>query len=559
MGNKISKLILKFVTGFLVLGILICAVSSGVGYSQYKSLIQKQYNDMAYQCAEVAISYMEQETLESYVELVKGYRDGTVPEEALRVHIESEEYTGTVAKLATLRQAMNANDIFFVYVDREELLSYDGDSEGWIPLSYLFDCYTVEEYSYVLGDTGSINPEYIDEATEILNTGVKSDSYFISEGDYGYNTSALVPVMDAKGTVIALVGVEVPMSTITEALRQYITYAILITVMLVSIFIVVYMVYWYRTVIMPIDKIAAAAAGFIENESRISESLSQIKTKDEIQNLAESILKMQTDINDYINNITHITAEKERISAEMNVATNIQLSMLPSVFPAFPERPEFDIYAKLEVASEMDGDFYDFFLVDQTHLAVVIGEIMGQGVPAALLMMITRTLIKNYSQLGYSPARVFAEANNQLSENNEGMTATAFLGVIDLVSGEFTYVNAAHNIPLLKHAGGEFDWLPTEDCFTLGIMEGVPYWQQSVHLVQGDLLFLYTNGLVKAENPAHTQYGLEQMQMRLNHVLGEVYDLEQIAKAMEQDVEDFREGVPRQKDITMLLFRYFGI
>lgn len=559
MKNKISKLALKFIAGFFFLGILICTTSSAVGYYQYKSIIQRQYNDMAYKCAEVALSYVKLETLETYVDLVKGHRAGTVLDEELQQYIASEEYVQTAQKLATLRKGMEANDIFFVYVDKEELLSYDGNKEEWEPLSYLFDCYTVEKYSYVLGDRGPINPEFIDEANSILNSGEKSSNYFISESEYGYNTSVLLPIINEEGTVIALLGVEVPMSTITEVLRQYIIYAVLITVVLVIVFIIIYVIYWYKSVIMPINRIAAETAGFIENDNKVSNNLSNIRTKDEIQNLAESILKMQKDINEYIDNITHITAEKERIGAEMSVATNIQLSMLPCIFPAFPERTEFDIYVKFAASKEMGGTFYDFFLVDQNHLAMVIGEIMGQGIPAALLMMITKTVIKNYAQLGYSPAKVFAETNNQLSESNEGMLTTAFLGIIDLRSGEFTYVNAGHSVPLLKHAGGEFDWLSTKDCFVLGSMDGVPYWQQSVQLAQGDLLFLYTKGLVEAENRKQVQYSAEHMQMRLNQAMREAYGLKEITQIMEQDVERFLDGESRKQDIVMMLFRYLGI
>lgn len=232
--------------------------------------------------------------------------------------------------------------------------------------------------------------------------------------------------------------------------------------------------------------------------------------------------------------------------------------MLPRIFPAFPERTEFDIYAEMKVAREMGGSFYDLFLVDQTHLAVVIGEIAGKGIPAALLMVITKTLIKNYAQLGYGPDKVLAETNNQLSDSNEGMTTTAFLGIVDLVSGVFTYANAGHCVPLFKHAGKEFQELPTKDCFVLGGMEGVPYWQQSVQMVQGDLLFLYTKGLVESENASMVQYSLEHTKMRINQAVGEAYELGELLHIMEEDVEDFLEGAPRQQDIAMLIFRYFG-
>ena len=257
-------------------------------------------------------------------------------------------------------------------------------------------------------------------------------------------------------------------------------------------------------------------------------------------------------------NLTAVTAEKERIGAELNVSTQIQADMPPNIFPAFPDRSEFDIYASLEVAEEMGGSFYDLFLVDQNHLALVVGEIKGRGIPAALLMVITKTLIKNHAQLGYSPDRVFAETNNQLSESNEGMTTTAFLGIVDLATGVLSYVNAGHCVPLFKHAGNDFEPLPAKNCFVLGSMAGVPYWQQSIQLVQGDLLFLYTRGLTEAENEGRVQYSDAQMQIRLNQAMKEAYDLEEICRIMTDDVEAFLEGAVKRQDIVMLLFRFFG-
>jgi sigma-B regulation protein RsbU (phosphoserine phosphatase) len=153
---------------------------------------------------------------------------------------------------------------------------------------------------------------------------------------------------------------------------------------------------------------------------------------------------------------------------------------------------------------------------------------------------------------------VLAETNNQLSESSEGMTTTAFLGIVDLTTGVLTYVNAGHCVPLVKHAGKDFAPLPAKNCFMLGSMAGVPYWQQSIPLVQGDLLFLYTKGLAEAENGGHVQYSAEHMQMRLDQAVKEEYTLDGICRIMTGDVEDFLGGVVRRQDIAMLLFRFFG-
>lgn len=160
---------------------------------------------------------------------------------------------------------------------------------------------------------------------------------------------------------------------------------------------------------------------------------------------------MEVDITKYINNLARVTADKERIATELAVATQIQTSMLPCIFPPYPDLKEFDIYALMQAAKEVGGDFYDFFLIDRTHLCVVIADVSGKGVPAALFMVIAKTLIKNHAQAGMSPKQVFEAVNDQLCENNEaGMFVTAFMGVLDVTDGSFTYVNAGHNPPLLS-------------------------------------------------------------------------------------------------------------
>ena len=171
-------------------------------------------------------------------------------------------------------------------------------------------------------------------------------------------------------------------------------------------------------------------------------ALLDIHTGDEVENLSHALKRMERDINGYIENLTHVTAEKERIGAELSVATHIQASMLPCIFPAFPNRREFDIYATMTPAKEVGGDFYDFFLVDDDHLAVVIADVSGKGVPAALFMVIAKTLIKDHTQSGKPPEEVFTEVNRQLCEaNDENLFVTAWMGVLEISTGKLVYVH----------------------------------------------------------------------------------------------------------------------
>lgn len=296
------------------------------------------------------------------------------------------------------------------------------------------------------------------------------------------------------------------------------------------------------------------ANSFIKNETQISENLKTITTGDEIEQLAGAILKMEIDIKEYIENLTTVMAEKERIGAELNVATQIQSSMLPCIFPPFPEIPEFDIYATMEPAKEVGGDFYDFFLLDDRQLAFVVADVSGKGIPAALFMVITKTLIKNQAQAGSSAKDIFTIVNSQLCENNEAnMFVTAWMGIYDIDSGKLTYVNAGHNPPLLRNKNGKYEYLKSKTDFVLGGMKGIKYRQNEIYLSQGDSIFLYTDGVTEATDSAMELYGEARLQNTLN-AEGYMPPLETI-KAVADDINLFVGEAPQFDDITMLAIK----
>lgn len=281
----------------------------------------------------------------------------------------------------------------------------------------------------------------------------------------------------------------------------------------------------------------------------------QIDTGDEVQTLAEAFGSMTERMKKYIVDITTITAEKERIGAELSVATEIQASMLPSIFPPFPEREEFELFAKMNPAKEVGGDFYDFFFVDQNHLAVVIADVSGKGVPASLFMVIAKTLIKNHAQLNERVNDVLMNSNNQLCEGNGGeLFVTAWIGVVDLRTGEMDFADAGHEIPYIIHADGSFDALkPERKRPPLAAMEDMPYGINHAQLAPGDLLFLYTDGVPEATNAANELYGMD----RLEEVAKAHYadNPETFLSAMRADVDKFVGDAPQFDDLTMLGLR----
>lgn len=291
-----------------------------------------------------------------------------------------------------------------------------------------------------------------------------------------------------------------------------------------------------------------------EDNQQFSEACRSIDTGDEIGALSVSFRHMMADISSYVDNLARVTAEKERIGAELTVATQIQASMLPCIFPAFPEREEFDIYATMEPAKEVGGDFYDFFMVDNDHLAVVMADVSGKGVPAALFMVIAKTLIKNHAQNGDSGADVFTNVNRQLCENNEaGLFVTAWMGILQISTGDFIYVNAGHNPPLLRRAGENFEYLRGRSGFVLAGMEDMKYRQADMKLLPGDMLYLYTDGVTEATDIHEELYGEQRLKEYLNK--NEELPLPEILHGIKADIDVFVKGAPQFDDITMLILK----
>ncbi|MCL2108385.1 MAG: SpoIIE family protein phosphatase [Oscillospiraceae bacterium] len=248
--------------------------------------------------------------------------------------------------------------------------------------------------------------------------------------------------------------------------------------------------------------------------------------------------------------------EKERDEAELDIARRIQSSMLPNVFPAFPERTEFEIHASMKAARWVGGDFYDMFLVDENTLAIVIADVSGKGVPAALFMAIAKNLIKSNTQEHKTPGKVFETVNNMLAEGNDAsMFVTAFLGCLDIPSGRFTFANAGHNLPLLRRSGNNnFEWLHTESNFVLAAMAGITYSEHEIYLQSADELFLYTDGVTEAADNSQELFSDPLLLEKANLHSG--LCPEEFITAIKREVDDFADGAEQSDDITMLVLKY---
>lgn len=246
-----------------------------------------------------------------------------------------------------------------------------------------------------------------------------------------------------------------------------------------------------------------------------------------------------------------------RISAELSLATNIQTSMLPHIFPAFPMRSEFDIYASMDAAKEVGGDFYDYFLIDDDHLGMVIADVSGKGVPAALFMMASKIILQNVAMLGYSPAEVLRRTNDAICSNNEAeMFVTVWLGILELSTGKLMTANAGHEFPALMQPGGVFELYQDKHGFVIGGMEGMRYKEQEIQMQPGSKLFVYTDGVAEATNSENELYGTERMIDALN--VDPNATPQQILENVRADVDGFVKEAEQFDDLTMLCIEYRG-
>lgn len=247
-----------------------------------------------------------------------------------------------------------------------------------------------------------------------------------------------------------------------------------------------------------------------------------------------------------------LSEEGARIESELNIANAIQKNMLPSIFPAFPEHKEIDIYAEMKPAKEVGGDFYDMFLIDENHLAFLIADVSGKGVPAALIMMITKTLIKNTALNGYSVDEVFYKVNNLLCEKNSlNHFVTSWFGIFDLRTGKLEFVNAGHNPPLIyTKKENTFEYLKTKPNLILAAMEDTKYTKYEVTLEPGDKIFLYTDGVTEATNENDELYREERLKDYLNNHIDQ--DVETTIKGVKNDIDNFAGKAEQFDDITML-------
>lgn len=319
------------------------------------------------------------------------------------------------------------------------------------------------------------------------------------------------------------------------------------------VFLLVFCFVLIHNQIRPLTRLAVASRNIAHGD--LTTPLPPVrKRSDEVGVLYDSFGYMQHSLEEYIKELADTTARKERIESELRIASDIQMGMIPKSFPPFPDRNDIDLYAKLIPAKEVGGDLYDFFVQDEC-LYFTVGDVSGKGVPASLLMAVTRSLFRNMASRLRSPAAIVSSLNDSLAESNEsGMFVTFFMGVLDLKSGMMTYCNAGHNPPVRTEADGASGFLDMTPNLPLGVLEGFPYREQVAELGKGTMLFLYTDGVTEAESPDKIQFSPEKLLAVLSTLATD--DTEAVIRDVLQEIHAHASGAEQNDDITMLCLRY---
>lgn len=525
-----------------LMAILLSVIAILISYRVYSNTMDNHYRTNAMNIAKAAASLMDGDKIAEYIDKVEALDNTAADYKDAVQAIKDEDYKRMLHILFELK---DSHEALYLYVQK---VSSDG-------AEYIIDA-DLESSACELGETyplAEVNYQYLNR----LEYGLPA--FITNQEEYGWLCTAGAPIFDRNHSVVALAFVDISMDDVMADRHRFLLLICSILILTAAIATTFIIMAINKTVLQPINALSTAASKFItdkygRNKEYRDESVvtrREAHTGDEIEKLTYAIKTMEKDINSYIENLTAITAEKERIGTELNVAKQIQTSMLPCIFPAFPERKEFDVYAAMLSAKEVGGDFYDFFLVDQDHLAVVIADVSGNGVPAALFMVIAKTLIKNQTLAGKSPAEVFTLVNTQLYANNAtGMSATAWLGVLEIPTGKFTFVNAGHNPPFLRKAGQGFEALNAQKDCMLAVRERITYHQNETILKAGDMLFLYTDGLTMSVNLRDEYYGETRLQEVLNRYL-DAAPGELLIEVIE-DMNDFVKDSHHSDDITIL-------
>lgn len=529
--KKRRKLQNTVLMSFTVLALVLVIVIGFVVGDRYIRKEMENYRSISYTYTKSAAELIDGDKIAYYLET--GEKD--------EYYYEIQDFLNSFRLNADIQY-------YYVFVPFENDLVYIWDADALKPGETEVDACPL-----------GYHEEYMDGGKEAIEAIYKQnppeENERFNDDTYGLIVTAYSPIFNSEGEPVAVVGVDMYLSDLQANMRDFLVVFFVAIILVILVAVCLFFAFVKKKIVTPINKLRDATKSMVENLENDESIEVTVRTGNEIEELFESFVQMHSDVRAYISELGAVTAEKERIGVELDVARHIQASMLPCIFPAFPERKEIDIYATMDPAKEVGGDFYDFFMVDERHLAIVMADVSGKGVPAALFMVIGKTLIKDHTTPERDLGKVFTEVNKLLCEaNSEEMFITAFEGVLDIVTGEFVYVNAGHEMPFVCKAGGDFEPQKIRAGFVLAGMEDMKYRAGSMVLEPGDKIFLYTDGVTEATDANDELYGMERLCTILNKAKNGTPH--EILPAVKNDINAFVGEAEQFDDITMLCLEY---
>lgn len=534
-AKKSAKSNISFI---IILGIILMLVLFGtmaqlLGYVQFSDEFAQEYTENAFRIANAAESYIIPDYLDEYLEK----------------HGNSSLYRQTYQDLTNLCNKVNARFIYVIQPDE----TYDN-------ITFVFNAVN-DDSGFEPYEIGYVRPTTNDDYKlkyQLLYEGLSDKAYVLRDRGFietDSHITAMIPLKDNLGKVRGILCVQRQMDALSKARFSYMIKMFVVLLSLIIMATFLYDLFLKRYLIKPLRKITKETTRFASSQCKAESKLTdKIKSNNEIGQLAASVDKMESETLTYIDNLTRVTAESQRIGTELAVAAGIQQGMLDAVAP---DRDDVSIYATMSPAKEVGGDFYDYFMIDDDHLGIVIADVSGKGVPASLFMAITKMMINDRTMIHKSPAKILEATNERICKNNKlDMFITVWLGILELSTGKILAANAGHEYPAVYRNGKGFELLKDKHGFVVGGMSGVHYKDYELTLKPGEALFLYTDGVPEATSADNELFGVERMTKALN--VDPEGSPEEILANVQDAVDKFVDKAPQFDDLTMLCVRYHG-
>ena len=524
-----SNLSFNIISAVVLLLVFFSLIVSAIGYVSFTNAFYREYRETTCNMAYTASMLIKPDRIDTYLE-----EGGT-----------SYEYLQSKNNLDKFCLKMDVSIVYVIKVDTSDYGSFTSifNSVG------RDTPYTPWELGYQQETT---NDEYIQVYKDLYEGKKQNGTIYRTRDLRGAppHITTLVPIRDSNGEVVSLMCIQRPMKELRDGRRPYLINIAISTVVLAVLVALSSAIYIRREFVTPLRGIANETNRFAR-ENRKGAELGSLSKINEIATIGVSIDKMEDDMLKYIENLTAVTSEKERIGAELSIASTIQENSVPNIFPAFPARKDFDIFASMTPAKEVGGDFYNFFLVDDNHIAMVMADVSGKGIPAALFMMVTNILISDRTRMGGTPAEILTYVNENICAHNKAdMFVTVWLGILEISTGKIIAANAGHDDPAICRKGESFEIVKNKHGLVVGAMAGIKYKDFEIQLNKGDKIFLYTDGLPEATDKDNKMFTVDGMINALNKHKNE--SPEAILEGINKSVGEFVGDAPQFDDLTML-------